>query len=308
MVIQPQLIHFLNEKATKERGDMALLHSSTYIRQLIDHINGKCKLTNHEVEVRINYLAGCLTITLDNPITGLEFLRARICEDNRFNNIDDLSYIQTTTESFPKAGRLNKRGQAVFYASVAVKQDDSALQAVFSETGAERHDQLNVLRSHQTTKSELNLRLIGIWDQVRRDEKPYYLNSDIFEYYKKVREYMVQRFEPKLLSAYELTDRFLADILSREGNKALYQVTSELGSIFLSGKSDGIIYSSVEARGEPVVALHPSAVDDKLVHQFVCDILIQENYGYDFFLYKNRGMTSSIDSATGKLNWYPIKH
>jgi len=242
-------------------------------------------------------------LTLDNPLQELEFLRARLCDGKNFENINDLTYIKHTTRTFPKAGRLNQAGQALFYASVAVKQDDTALRVVLSEAGAKELDRLNVLRSHQAAGSYLNLRIIGMWDQVRRDEKPYYLSKGIFDYYKKVREYMVRKFDPKLLSAYELTDRFFADILSRKGSENLYRVTSALSSVFLDGKNDGVLYSSVEAKGEPVVALVPTAVKAKVEHQFVCDVLVQECYGYEFFAYKTNAKTFSIDDATGKLNW-----
>ena len=90
-----------------------------------------------------------------------------------------------------------------------------------------------------------------------------------------------------MLLAYDLTDWFFADILSRKGSKSLYQVTSTLGSVFMSGNSDGVLYTSVQAKGEPVVALIPSSVDSKIEHQFVCNIMIEECYGYEFFKYKN---------------------
>ncbi len=303
MVLQPQLIQLLDRKAKEECGDIALLYSSTYIRQLKNHISGTCILPNHEIKTKVDYLAGCLTITLDNPIQDLEFLRVRICEGQKFDNIDDLSYIKQSKETFPKAGRLNQTGQALFYASVAVKQDDTALRVVLSEAQAKELDRLNVLRSHQVTGSDINLQMIGIWDQVKRDEKPYYLNKDTFDYYKMAREYMVQKFDPKLLLAYELTDRFFADILSREGSERLYQVTSSLSNVFLSGKSDGVLYSSVQAKGEPVVALTPQTVDDKLAHQFATDVVIDKSFGYEFFQFKTLAKTASIGRKSGKLEW-----
>jgi len=303
MDLQPQLIQLIDEKAGAECSETGLLHSSTYIRQLNDHINGTCRLSNREIDTKVDYLAGCLTFTLDMPVQQLEFLRARLCEGQKFSNVDDLSYIKNTTDTFPKAGRLNQTGQALFYASVAVKQNDTALRVVLSEAGAKELDRLNVLRSHQKSGSDLNLRYIGIWDQVRRDERPYYLSQDTFEYYTKAREYMVKKFDPKLLSAYELTDRFFADILSRKGNENLYLVTSPLSSVFLDVNCDGVLYSSVAANGEPVVALTPKSVDSKLEHQFACDLVIDKCYGYEFFQYKTIDKTSKIDRGSGKFEW-----
>lgn len=303
VVLQPQLIQLIEKKAREECGDKALLYSSTYICQLKNHINGVCKLASHEIETKVDYLAGCLTFTLDNPLQEMEFLRVRLCEGQKFGNVDDLSYIKRTTETFPQAGRLNQTGQALYYAAVAVKQDDAALKVVLSEAGAKELDRFNVLRSHQKTGSNLNLRIIGVWDQVRREERPYYMSRDDFQYYIKVRASMVQKFNPKLLTAYELTDRFFADILSRKGNDNLYLVTSALSSVFLDGNSDGVLYSSVEAKGEPVVALTPSAVDSKLEHQLACDVKVDKCYGYEFFKYRTIAKTSSIDRSTGELKW-----
>lgn len=72
-----------------------------------------------------------------------------------------------------------------------------------------------------------------------------------------------------MLLAYELIDCFFADILSREGCECLYQVTSALSNVFLSGD-----YSSVQAKGEPVVALISQAVYGKLEHQFATEFSI----------------------------------
>ncbi|WP_024606477.1 MULTISPECIES: hypothetical protein [unclassified Pseudoalteromonas] len=303
MVLAPKLIKRIDYKASVECGYTNLLHSSVYISQLNDHINGTCELAMHEIKSKVDFLAGCMTITLDHPINELEFLRVRLCEGQNFTNVDDLSYIKKTSCTFPKAGRLNLTGQAMFYASVALKQDDTALRVVLSEAQAKQLDHLNVLRSHQVSKTDLYLRIIGIWDQVRRNEKPYYLNQDTFDYFTEARKYMVQKFEPRLLLAYELTDRFFADILSRGGSERLYQVTSALSNVFLSGKSDGVLYSSVKAKGEPVVALTPKAVDDKLEHQLATEVLVEKSFGYDFYQFKTLAKTSYIDKMSGKLEW-----
>lgn len=302
-MLSGSLRNLISTKAKMECADTAILLASTYIKHLNGHIKASKSLTLDEIDSKVDYLAGCLSITLDQPLTELELLRVRTCEGQQFKSVDDLSYIKQTTPTFPKDGRLNQMGQALFYASVAVKHDDTALNVVLSEAGAKELDRLNVLRSHQVKGSDLNLHIIGIWDQVSQDEKPYYLNQDTFDYYKMAREYMVQKFEPRLLLAYELTDRFFADILSREGSERLYQVTSALSNVFLSGKSDGVLYSSVKAKGEPVVALTPKAVDDKLEHQFATEVLVEKSFGYDFCQFKTLAKTSGIDKMSGKLEW-----
>ncbi|MBQ4832643.1 hypothetical protein J8L70_05260 [Pseudoalteromonas sp. MMG010] len=303
MVLAPELISLIDQKASVECGYTNLLHSSVYISQLNAHINGTCELTKHEIESKIDYLAGCMTITLDHPINELEFLRVRLCEGQNFTNVSDLSYIKETSCSFPKVGRLNLTGQALFYASIPVKQDDMALRVVLSEAQAKQFDRLNELRSHQVNGTVLYLRIIGIWEQVRRNEKPYYLSQDTFDYYTEARKHMIKQFSRELLFAYELTDRFFADILSRQGSERLYQVTSALSNVFLTEKCDGVLYSSVKAKGEPVVALRPQVVDDKLEHQFATEVFIEKSFGYEFYQFKTLAKTSDIDKMSGKLEW-----
>ncbi|PCJ30965.1 MAG: hypothetical protein COA93_11665 [Alphaproteobacteria bacterium] len=302
--LEPSLVALIEMKATMECGDQALLYSSTYIKQLNDHISRLCRLSSAEIAAKINYLVGCLTITLDMPMSDLKFLRVRRCEGKRFEHIKELSYIECTTKNFPVQGRLNQSGQALFYAALAIKPDDTALRVVLSEAGANNLDHLNVINSHQKGDCDLYMRVIGLWDQARYGYQPYYLGNHIFDYYKKAIELMEQKFAPNLLLAYQLTDRFFADILSRKGSVALYQVTSVISSLFLEGSTcDGVLYSSVEAKGEPVVALKPLAVDSKLKHKWVCDIKVNQWFGYEFFKYKTLSKTVSIDGKSGNLVW-----
>lgn len=302
-MLSDSLRNLISTKAKMECAETAVLLASTHIKHLNEHIEGSKSLTLNEIDSIVDYLAGCLTITLDNPVQNLEFLRVRLCEGQNFTNVDELSYIKKSSCTFPRAGRLNLTGQALFYASVAVKQDDTALRVVLSEAQAKQLDHLNVLRSHQVSETDLYLRIIGIWDQVRRNEKPYYLNQDTFDYYTEARKYMAKKFSRELLVAYELTDRFFADILSREGSERLYQVTSALSNVFLTEKCDGVLYSSVKAKGEPVVALKPQVVDDKLAHQFATEVFIEKSFGYEFYQFKTLAKTSTIGRKSGKLEW-----
>jgi len=302
--LKPNLISFILNKANKECGDISLEYCSTYINQLNNHIDGVCSLSDIEIKEKIDYLVGCLTITLDMPMSELEFLRARCCVGGNFKNVQELSYIKRATKSFPAQGRMNQAGQALFYAALAVRKDDTALRVALSEARSKKLDHLNILRSHQKSDCDLNIRIIGIWDEVRRGYKPYYLNNKTFDYYETASKLMEQKFTPNLYSAYQLTDRFFADVLSRKGSVALYQVTSVISSAILGGdKCDGILYSSVEAKGEPVIALKKSSVDNQLVPQFVVDISIEQHHGYEFYKYKTRAQTKNIDVQTGKLDW-----
>ncbi len=302
--LEPKLISLIVKKANEECGSTALEYSSAYISQLNNHIDGVCRLSVSEIKEKIDYLVGCLTIVLDFPMNELEFLRVRRCKGKNFVKVQELSYIEHTTKSVPAQGRMNQIGQSLFYAALAVKKDDTALRVALSEASSKNLDHLNVLRSHQKKDVELKVRVIGIWDQVRRDYKPYYLGDDIFEYYKNASSFMEEKFELDLLNAYQLADRFFADVLSRKGAVNLYQVTSAISSVILAGKiCDGILYSSVEAKGEPVIALKSSSVDSTLVHQWVADIRIEKHNGYELYKYQTRAKTKSIDDRSGNLVW-----
>ena len=71
----------------------------------------------------------------------------------------------------------------------------------------------------------------------------------------------------------------------------------------MTDKCDGVLYSSVKAKGEPVVALKPQVVDDKLVHQFATEVLIDKAFGYEYYEYRTLAKTSSIGRTSGKLEW-----
>ncbi|MDE1211756.1 hypothetical protein [Vibrio aestuarianus] len=299
-----KLIDLIRSKAQLECADTALLYASTYVKQLQEHINGVNLLSSEEISLKTNYLVGCLTITLDVPVTDLELLRARYCEGTRFSHVNELSYIQSPTNEFPEQGRLNHKGQVLFYAALAVLQDDSALRVALSESSAKDFDEFNILKSVQKSDCDLNIRLIGIWEKIRRKNKPYYLADSTFAYYQSAYELMKKHFPNNLFCAYQITDTFLDDILSRKGTKLLYQVTSSISSILLEDDSiDGVVYSSVEAKGEPVIALKPTTVDHKISHQWVSDVKVLKRFGYDYYEYQTIGNPAKIDSGSGNLQW-----
>ena len=112
-------------------------------------------------------------------------------------------------------------------------------------------------------------------------------------------EYMKKKFSQNQLLAYQLCDAFFADVLSREGSDRLYKVTSTLGEYFLEDSHvDGIIYTSVKAKGEPVIALSPTAVNAKV--DYVKAEAITINRVYDSFGYKTSHQASIINNS---LNW-----
>jgi hypothetical protein len=307
---QPVTIHKkfrekVEQFATTECGVTNCLYASTYIQQLNSHIDGTATLSFSEIEHKLDFLIGCTTITLDNGYEGLELLRARRCELQPFSNVNELSYIQKPSKSFPKLGRLNQTGEALFYAAIINSKCNKSLNVILSEAGARTLDKMSILRSVQKESMELTLRIIGLWDDILRGVKPLFMSDEVYEYYCSAYDYMVEKFPSKLLVAYQLTDRFLADIMSRKGSERLYEVTSCASKIMLDDKKqekaiDGIIYSSVEAKGEAVVALKPDAVDKMLEHQWVSEVLVNMHHGYEFFDYVTVSI-SNINTQSGSL-------
>lgn len=309
MKLEKNLIKLIHRKAKQECEVTNFIFASTYVEQLHSFINGDIELSNSEIEEKLDFLIGRMTITLDLSYSELEFLRARKCEKEPFSNVNELSYIQSPKENFPKLGRLNKSGIPLFYAAIINSKGNEGLNVVLSEANAYNLDRLSILRSHQKSNIDLKLRSIGIWNSIQQNKKPIYMSNRDYKYYFLAYKKMSNTFHPKLLLAYVLTDRFLADIMCMVGSERLYRVTSIAAKIMFepngNGSSiDGIIYSSVAANGAPVIALKPDAVKSKLEHQFVVQVQVMKHYGYEFYSYVNEQRASI--AKTGQLNYQPF--
>ncbi|MDW2001545.1 hypothetical protein R7P64_13230 [Vibrio sp. 2304] len=301
--LESRLIGKIHEKATKECGVTNLLYVSSFIKQLDSYLSGNIELSVSEIEKKLDFLIGCMTLTLDLPYVELELLRARKCEKEPFSNVSELSYIHKPSVSFPRLGRLNAPGIPLFYAAIIDSKCDKGLHVVLSEANAHKMDQLSILRSHQKSGMDLNLRSIGVWDYIRQNIKPSYMSENVYEYYSLAFKEMSNAFSKELLLAYRLTDRFLAEIMCRNGSDRLYSVTSIASQIMLDSKNiDGIVYSSVASKGEPVIALKPESVDAKLEHKCVSQVAIREHYGYGFYNYENIKI-ANMNEFTGQLVW-----
>lgn len=301
--LQDELIELIDNKAKEECGVTNLIYASNYIKQLYSYICGEIELSASEIEKKLDSLIGYMTITLDLPCSKLKLLRARKCEETSFSNVSELSCIQNPKENFPKLGRLNKSGTSLFYAAIINSEKDKGLHVVLSEANAYNLDRFNILRSHQKSDTDLILRAIGIWDYIRQNNKPFYMSDNVYNYYLSAYKYISNTFSENLLLAHTLTDKFLADIMCKKGSKRLYQVTSIASSIMLeSAHIDGIVYSSVAAKGEPVIALKSTVINSKLEHQYATQVLINEHYGYEFYNYVNE-KKANINKKTGQLEW-----
>ena len=101
-------------------------------------------------------------------------------------------------------------------------------------------------------------------------------------------------------------DAFFADIIRRPQDQysKLYDVTSTLSELILNdpaNEADGILYTSVNAESQPLIAIKPKSVDDKVTHISAETIEVEEAYPYSVF--KTRTLDTAIIGAGGKLVW-----
>ncbi len=286
--IEPKVKILIDKKAEEMNSNSLyyLLEVSKYIKQLNLYIDGLLQLSSSEIENKLEYLIGFFTITLEHPIdAGLKFLRAVKYQEEIdttspcYKEVSRLSYIPVDLGIIPKIGRLNKQGESIYYGCIFFDDKFGGYNVAFSEVNASEYDHINILKSKST--QELKLNFIGFMDYIFRESKPYFISDDTYEYYKKVYEYMESKFDLNLFVAFQLCDAFFADILNSKESGKLYDITSVLASIFLDGnRSDGLFYTSVQAKGSPVVALKTSAIDNKVKHQSAECFEIIKCYGY----------------------------
>jgi hypothetical protein len=291
IVLEPSLVKLIDDKAREDEGDACLSGVTFTILKLNQYLSSDIDLTLEQRRGLLDLLVGSFSITLDMPIEDIKLIRALKVDQPPFfhyyGNISELSYMANPTSTLPRLGRLNAVGTTLFYASIDNTPCDKSLRVTLSEIEANDGDKVNVLYSSVKPKFDLNVRYIGIWDYVVKNRKPYFLSQVAFDYYVAAHNEMKKKFSKNQLLAYQLCDAFFADVLSREGSDRLYKVTSILSDFFLqSGKADGILYSSVKAKGEPVIAISPSAVNAKVDHVHAKAITINQSYSYNYYDYK----------------------
>jgi hypothetical protein len=289
--LKQDLVDLIDDKAREDDGDYCLEYITASIEKMNLYLSANIDLPDTEINSILDKLVGHLTITLEMPLSDINLIRARKVDQPPFfhyyGNISELSYMANPTSTLPRLGRLNAVGTTLFYASIDNTPCDKSLRVTLSEIEANDGDKVNVLYSSVKPKFDLNVRYIGIWDYVVKNRKPYFLSQVAFDYYVAAHNEMKKKFSKNQLLAYQLCDAFFADVLSREGSDRLYKVTSILSDFFLqSGKADGILYSSVKAKGEPVIAISPSAVNAKVDHVHAKAITINQSYSYNYYDYK----------------------
>ncbi len=274
------------DKVAREYNTDAKHHCeqvSLIIKKLNDYIDGNMELGNDEIEGLLDELVGYYTITLNFSLSkDINIVRAVKYEETNLEKpchpkVSRLSYIPNNLSHKSKIGRLNKKGDVIFYGCLS--NNDDGISVAFSEINIQEDEYVNILKSK--LKNELMVRYVGVFDYYKRGVEPPF---KIHPNFKITYEYQRDKFNNYLMVAYQLCDAFFSDILRRKGNDRLYQVTSILASLFLDGNgTDALIYSSVQSEGAAVLAIKPCKVDEKLEHINALSMYIEKNYGYSIY-------------------------
>jgi hypothetical protein len=305
-MLERKIVELIDRKASEMNPDALYCCNSVsvIIKQLNDYIDGKINLSVERVTSLLEHLVGYYTITLDIPLdSGVKILRAvkfdNFEEKPYFCEVSRLSYIPQNSTIVPCLGRLNKRGESMFYGCIYFNDNFGGVDVAFSEVNALKNEKINILKSE--TIAEIKVNYVGIYDYIKRGVKPYFLSQCTYSSFNDVYEYEKSKFNKYVFVAFQLCDAFFADILRRKASDKLYIVTSTLASLFLEGdRVDGLVYTSVKAEGSPVIAIKPSSVDDKISHKEAVSFEVQEAYGYA--MYKAETLYQGVVDGE-KINW-----
>jgi len=258
---------------------------SRIIKQLQGFIDEEIELSKKRIEVLLDELVGFYTITLDIPLdSGTHIVRAVKFEEKEsvipcYEYVSRLSHIPSEESYKSKVGRLNKEKEVIFYGCLSDGKKQG-ISVAFAEIKVLEGELINVLKS--ITKEKIKVNYIGVFDHYKRGVPPPFEVHPNFELAYKYQE---SKFDNHLMIAYQLCDAFFSDILRTKKYGRLYEVTSVLASLFLEGRDsiDGIIYSSVQSEGDPVIALKTSTVTNKVEHIEAMSMVIEKDYGYAIY-------------------------
>jgi hypothetical protein len=291
--MNPAFIPILDTKISElnDCPEHQLQRVFSIVRRLEEHLQGielQPGQLKHLVDELLFYT---LVEAVPIPLSGnMKFTRAVRYEEGSgigYERVSRLSYISPNSGVRRRAGRMNKEGESVYYASKDI--GPNSMGAVLSEMQARPGEIFNVLFSEtvhpqeQAEQSDDVLRItpVGVFDYYRRGlPDPFGLHQE----YRSSYEYLVAKTRPAGMLAMQLADAFLSYILKREGTERLYSVTSLISTQFSSYPTiDGMLYLSTQFDGCPNVALKTTTVDRKLKHLRAESIRVLERYGFGIF-------------------------
>ncbi len=297
---------------TKEVSNKELNEASEIIKQLNAFIDGHLELSHNGIDRRVERLVKHFTINLIYELNSeIAFRRARKFEEENskvpfcFDNLQDLSYIPDSLKDKIPIGRLNKKEESIFYATIHYKEkEEQFFDTDISEINGNKFEYINILDSIPTKR--LNVIYIGVFDYfVRNKRLPALIDNDLKEEFSKVFLDFENKCRDKGLSylyqSYIICSAFFEDVMRREGSDKLYMVTSAIGSRLLKDNNvDGIVYESVKVTDEPSIAIKPCAVKHHLEHKEALCCKIENNFGYGLY---NVTLINKCEIVHDKLDW-----
>lgn len=281
-------INKLNENPDKHFSNACKL-----AMELGEHVDENIHLSKANIEIKVMQLLEYNVIT---PVSVLLELSMPIARAVRYEekvgfgyvNTSRLSYIPDNSNSYTKLGRLNEKGESLFYC--CLDQHSNSTATMLSECRAEKGETFNFLHcltnninneEYLRTPPCLFIVPIGVNYYFRRaTPDPFGLGQDFRDICKLISD----TAHPTLLEAFDICDEFLTLVLSLPERPSLYEVTSAIAKKCMSHPDiDGVIYPSTQFGEHPNIALKPSSVDRKIEYVSVTSIKIEDfccNNGY----------------------------
>lgn len=248
------MISFSNNHLDLVKQDISMLNG---------FINGDLYLNSKDIEDLLSNLVQyrvCLDIPLDE---GIFIARAVKIDDAKtypiYDDVCRLSYIPLHLKDKAQLGRFNNKSETIYYGCIFKNYDD--INVPYHEIIVKDSDYTNLLISR--IKEKLNVRFIGLFSYLERNEIPFVVHSLFHE----VEKHYEETHEKDLLDCIKKIDDFFRDIITKDGNERVYLVTSVLGKIYLENDStDGLIYLSVKADETQNIVVKPISIDKKIEH------------------------------------------
>ncbi len=290
-------------KRTKNESEHNLVKSMCCINTLNTYMEERSGITDVTIQQMIDHLVGHNTLVFDSLLPcEIKIKRGRIINTESVKSVQQLSYNKNSEKICQ--GRLNPSNRSFFYGVIHFEAT-AGTNIVFSEIDTKEENYICILNS--ATNKELTYRQLGIFEKIRKDDRPWYFNDSIWNYYKKVYELYQHLSHRTDFEAFLLTENFLYNVISKKESRRVYDVTNAIYDILLGDQGvEGVIYDSIFDGTTPNIMLKPDTVDEKLV--FLDTEAFKINKIYSCNLYDASLTFKGKILSTGEIEWSPIEH
>jgi len=260
----------------KRKAERTVLSAEDNLKQIVCVLGelNKYLAQGKKIEIeQIQRISDCLiaenTLTFDLELPeGIKIKRGRPVGVELVESVRNLSYRKRDEEALQ--GRYNRKGQSLFYGVIHVKPN-AGVNIVFSEIEVKEGDFVCILNSK--TVKPLVCRALGIFENVRKGHKPWYISDRVWAYFKRVWKLYKHHSHEADFAAFLSVEKFLYDALTKRALKRIddtnrvYNFGNTVANILLEDmKVDGLVYNSTYDLWTPNIVLEKYTVDDKLKH------------------------------------------